>query len=174
MITIAKLKDTEYEDIGHDHIRKVARGVVLNDKNEVALIKLHGQDIFGDRNYYETPGGGVKKHERIKKAVEREVEEELGLKCKVIKELGIVEDFYNLLKRKNINYYFLLKVYGNGSYNREPFEKKFFEKVVWSNIDQAISLMEGNPNQKLGLLVKNRELPILKIAKQIIEEENIY
>lgn len=174
MITIAKLKDTEYEDIGHDHIRKVARGVVLNDKNEVALIKLHGQDIFGDRNYYETPGGGVKKYERIKKAVEREVEEELGLKCKVIKELGIVEDFYNLLKRKNINYYFLLKVYGKGSYHREPFEKKFFEKVVWSSIDQAISLMESNPNQKLGLLVKNRELPILKIAKQIIEEENTY
>ena len=78
MKTILKLEDNEYPYTYIDHVRYVCRGILLNDKNEIALMKVDGDDIFGHRDYYETPGGGKKDKESIRNACLRELEEETG------------------------------------------------------------------------------------------------
>ena len=59
------LEDKEYPYTYIDHIRNVARAFVLNDKNEILLEYIYDDDGFGHRDYYETPGGGIKNGEDL-------------------------------------------------------------------------------------------------------------
>ena len=170
MRLLLKLQDNEYPFTYIDHTRIVARAILINDKNEVALNKLHGEDAFGSRNYYETPGGGVNKDESVIEAVHREILEETGYKASIIEEIGIVDDYYNLIHRHNINHYFLMKVESYVGKHQEEYEKSMIEKLVWSPIDEAIKTMQNMDVSPVSRLVINRELPILMKAKEIIEK----
>lgn len=169
MKLINDLKDDQFSFEGVDNIRLCARAVVVDQENNIALIKLHGRDIFGDRNYYELPGGGVQEGEELLQACKREMREEIACETELVAEIGEVHDYYNLIKRRNYSYYYLLKkVKSLPSQHLEEYEKKMIEKVVWVPIDTAIELMKSNPNKEVGKLVKQRELPILLLAKEII------
>ena len=89
---ICELNDDQYSYDYIDHIRNVARAIVINDKNEIALIHVFGDDIFGHRDYFETPGGGVKENELLEDAVLREILEEIGYKCKIESPIGWIKD----------------------------------------------------------------------------------
>ncbi|MCF0117739.1 MAG: NUDIX hydrolase, partial [Bacilli bacterium] len=78
MKLVASLKDDQYEDNGYNHERKVVRCILLNNKNEVCLEHIYDDDMFGHRDYYETPGGGIKEGEDLKSALKREIIEEIG------------------------------------------------------------------------------------------------
>ena len=168
MKTILKLIDNEYPFTYIDHTRKVARAILVNEKKEVALNKLHGFDAFGSRNYYETPGGGFKKYETSKQAVKREVLEETGYEIEIISPIGIVDDYYNLIHRHNRNFYFLCKTKKYVGKHLEEYESSMIEKLVWVDIDEAIKLYENMDVSPVARLVINRELPILKKAKEML------
>ena len=173
MRQILKLEDNEYPYTYIDHVRYVSRGILLNNKNEVALNKLHGYDGFGCRDYYETPGGGKKDKETIKNALYREMEEETGYKVEIIKELGMVNDFYNKIHRNNRNYYFLCKTREFVGKKLEDYENSMIEKLVWVDINEAIRLYENMDVSPVARLVINRELPILKKVKKILERSTL-
>ncbi len=169
MELILELKDDQYEYKEITHIRKIARAVVLNNENKIALIHVKCDDIFGHRDYYELPGGGVNENEDLKDAVIREVEEEIGYTSKIICELGKVVDYYNLIKRCNHSNYFLVRTLKKTIQHLEEYEKDIFENIVWVGIDEAILLMNAQPNYGVNVLVKRREVPILKLAKELIK-----
>ena len=169
MKQILHLKDDQYPYSYIDHVRYVSRGILLNEKNEIALNKLHGFDSFGSRNYYETPGGGKKDKETIRDALIREMREETGYEVEIIKELGMINDYYNLIHRNNRNYYFLCKIRQFVGKTLEDYENSMIEKLVWVSIDKAIELYEQMDVSGVAILVKNRELPILKKVKKILE-----
>ena len=164
------LKDEEFPYEGIDHVRDISRGVVYNDKHQIAIIHLLGDDIFGHRDYYELPGGGREKGETFKECFIREMKEELGAEVDNIKEIGRVVDFYNLIHRENNNHFYL--AHGTISYgtNLNNYEKKIFESIKWVDIDEAIRLYESVKRTPIANLVINRELPILKIAKKMMEK----
>ena len=170
MKQILHLKDDQSEFTYIDHIRYVCRGVLLNEKNEIALMKVDGVDMFGHRDYYETPGGGKKDKETIREACVRELQEETGYKSEIIRELGLVVDYYNLIHRKNRNYYFLCKTIEFVGKHLDLYEESMINNVVWVSIDEAIRLYENMGGSGVAILVKNRELPILKKVKKILEE----
>lgn len=165
MRLLYKLKDNEYQYNGIIKTRKAIRGVVINKENKIAIIHLFGDDIFGHRDYYETPGGGKKRFETNKKALKREIKEELGIKIKNIKPLGKVIDYYNLLRQKNLSYYYICFVDTYSESNLTKFEKKIFENIYWYDVDKIISLYENMVNEPLARLVKNREEEIFKLVK---------
>lgn len=165
MKLLYSLKDNQYEDKGHNHTRSIVRAVVYDDFNRIALTKINAKDIFGLRDYYELPGGGVNQKETLINALKRELDEELGAKINNIVPLGRVVDFYNLINRKNNQHYYLCHVSSLGESHQEERELQLIEKIVWVDIDTAISLYETMQNELVGFLVKQRELPILKIAK---------
>lgn len=171
MKCINKLKDNQYPYTYIDHTRIIARAFLLNDKNEVCLLKIEGKDDFGNRNYYETPGGGVDKDESLKDAVIREVKEETGYNSIVLQELGYVEDYYNLIHRHNINNYFLLKATSYDKTDLLEYEKTIIKEVKWFSLEEAILKYENMNKEKLEILVKNRELQVLLEVYEIIRGE---
>ena len=164
MKLLYKLIDHQYDNNGVDHVRKVVRAFVFDENmDKIALHYLLADDMFGHRDYYETPGGGVKKNETLKDAIKRELREELGVEVEIVKELGKVIDYYNLIKQKNVNYYFVVQVIHRGKSKLEPLERSLINKTIWVKPIEAISLYEDSQNVLVGKLVKQRELPLLKI-----------
>ena len=169
MRIVNELFDTEYAFHGFTHTREIVRGVILNEKNEVCLEYIYDDDMFGHRDYYETPGGGKKDKETIAQACLREVQEETGYESTILKELGLVVDYYNLIHRKNRNYYFLTKATHYVGKHLDNYEKTMLEKVIWVSIDEAIRLYENMGGSGVAIIVRNRELPILKKVKKLLE-----
>lgn len=164
--------DDQYPQKEITHIRKIARAIVLDENNNIIILEIKRNDIFGNFNYLETPGGGVEKNETISHAIKRELEEEIGATVKIIKKLGIVCDYYNLLNRQNENHYFLVKVIGKTKIHHESFGDTFISNIISISLDELIKRYQEEKDVKIIKLVKQRELPILLEAKKVILDIN--
>ena len=74
--------------------RKTVRVILVNERKEIALLHILGKDKFGDRDHYETIGGGVNVNEDLITSLRREVLEEVGYTIKNIKEIGKIDKTY--------------------------------------------------------------------------------
>jgi len=169
MKNVFHYQDNYYPFTYTDHKRIVVRAVVINEENKVALLHVVTDDKFGHRDCYELPGGGKKKNETFHEGVLREVKEETGFAGKIIKFLAKVEDFYNLIHRENHNYYYIVRVTDFVGMEREEYENRIIQELLFVDIDDAIRLMSKVDDDGVGHLVKQRELPILKLAKEYIK-----
>ena len=127
-------------------------------------------DDFGKSTLIETSGGGVEQNEDLTKAVAREVQEELGIVVDIVCKIGVVSDYYNLIHRHNINNYFLCKVASFGEKHLTKDEIECFHlSTLKMTFEEAVKEYEKCSNSKLGKLIANRELPILHLAKKIMD-----
>lgn len=173
MNVILELIDDQYPFIEVRRVRHAARGVVMDENGRVGLTHLFVvDDPFGGRNYYELPGGGVKRGETPLEAAIREMEEELGVGVELLKELGVVHDFYNLIFQENYTHYFLFKVTSYGQNHLEPRESALIDRIEWIDLDTAIQIYQNYSLPGVGLLVKRRELPVLKLAKDYLHNRD--
>ena len=165
-----ELQDEEWalEEINHDRI--IVRAIVYDDEY-FYFLRLNRDDDFGKAELIETSGGGIEKDEDLIDALKRELKEELGVDVKAITKIGIVSDYYNLIKRHNINHYYLCKIkkFGEKNLTKDEIEK-FHLSTLKLTYDEAILEYEKCRNSKLGRLIANRELPIIKKGKEIIDE----
>ena len=171
MEPLYKFIDDQYMFKGVTHTREIVRAILLDENDNVCLEYLLDDDGFGPRDYYETPGGGIKPGEDHIKALQREIEEEVGYECEVLSFLGEVNDYYNLINRHNHNYYYLVRRGKKVKQHLEEDEKIRISKIIWVPIDEAISLYKGMQNVLVGRLVKQRELPILELAKTSLQSK---
>ena len=158
-------------DNGYDHIRPIVRAIIYNNQKQIALIHLCCDDDFGHRDYLETPGGGIEDGEDKITALKRELREEVGAEITDIEEIGEVIDYYNLLKRKNDQFYYLAKVEELHNSHITEYESTLFKEIEWLDITDAIKRMEETAKTKISTLVIRRELPILKIAKEMLKDK---
>lgn len=108
--------------------------------------------------------------EDLESAIKRELHEELGAETEVICRIGVVSDHYNLIHRHNINNYFLCKVISFGDKNMTQQEiDDFHLSTLKMTYEQAVSEYENRRETPLGRLICNRELPVLKRAKEILD-----
>ncbi len=164
------LKDDQFEDHGFNHVREVVRAIVFNEENKLCLNHLLFDDMFGHRDYFELPGGGLDINESPEDGLKREILEEVGVHIKDISQIGEVTDFYNLIKRKNHNMFFIAYKDGNKeALQLEPYEQEFIDRQVWVDIDEAIRLYEETVDTPISILVKRRELPILKECRKLLQ-----
>lgn len=173
MKLLYELQDTEYEFKGFTHTREIVRGIILDEENRICLEYILDDDGFGHRDYYETPGGGMDKGEDHKLTLDRECAEEIGYHCEVIKEIGCVIDNYNLIKRRNHNYYYLARRTTKCEKHQLADEQQRIKDIIWVDIDTAINLYENMQDELVGKIVKNRELPILKLIKTTLQNHNL-
>ena len=166
-----ELQDLEWKFEYTSHDRQIARAIVFDDEGNFYFVRVDRDDDFGRATYIETAGGGVEGREDLSVAILRELSEELGASVDVICKIGVVSDYYNLIHRHNINNYFLCKVISFGEKHLTADEQYSFHlSTLKLTYDEALCEYEKAKSCKLGRLVCNRELPILKRAKEIIDE----
>lgn len=83
----------------------------------------------------------------------------------------MVEDYYNLIHRHNINNYYLCKVKSFGKKQLTQDEiKDFYLSSLCLTYEEAVKEYEKRACTKLGRLIANRELPVLQRAKSLLDE----
>ncbi len=164
------LTDNEWEFTYTDHDRDIVRAIVFDDDGYFYFVRAVRDDDFGKATLIETSGGGVENGEDLKLALTRELMEELGAKAEIICKIGVVDDYYNLIHRHNINNYYLCRVteFGEKNLTKDEIES-FHLSTLKLTFDEAVSEYERLSSTKVGRLIANRELPILKHAKLILD-----
>ncbi|WP_274362327.1 NUDIX hydrolase [Paenibacillus thermotolerans] len=111
-----------------------AAAIVLNDRNEILLIK-------GPRRGWEAPGGQVEEGESPAQAAIRETKEESGVDIEIIRFCGIFQN----VEKSICNTLFLAKYVGGTPIpTSESLESGFFsidralEMVTWGNFRERI------------------------------------
>ena len=164
-----ELQDTEWPFEYTDHDRNIARAIVYDDDGYFYFVRAERDDDFGKATLIETSGGGVEAGEDLHAAIKRELEEELGAEVEVICKIGVVSDYYNLIHRHNLNNYFLCKVisFGDKHLTQDEIED-FHLSTLKVTYEEAIAEYEKRRETRLGRLIANRELPILRKARTLI------
>ena len=167
---LIELQDTEWPFEYSDHDRRIARAIVYDDDGYFYFVRAERNDDFGRATLIETSGGGVELGEELNSAIKRELKEELGAEVEVVCKIGVVSDHYNLIHRHNLNNYFLCKVISFGDKHMTQDEiEDFHLSTLKLTYDEAIAEYEKRRESKIGRLIANRELPMLKKAKELYE-----
>ena len=165
-----ELVDNEWPLEYIDHDRVIARAIVYDDEGDFYFVRAERDDLFGKATLIETSGGGVECGEELNDAILRELREELGANAEIICKLGVVSDYYNLIHRHNVNNFFLCRALSFGEKNLMQDEIEYFHlSTLKMTYDEAVAEYERCASTKLGRVIANRELPILKMAKRVID-----
>ncbi len=112
----------------------VAIGIITNE-DKVLLIKRERGDFIG---LYGLPGGKLEECEHIDIAIEREINEELGLKLKFNQLLGTATEIMHDKNSTTILYCCELLMDVNQKITNPEFEYKWFSKQELINTDSII------------------------------------
>jgi len=169
------LTDDQWPYTYTDHDRQIARAIVFDDADSLLFtmyfVRAERNDDFGEAMVIETAGGGVEPGEEPTEAIVRELREELGAEVEVVCKLGVVEDYYNLIHRHNINHYFLCRVRSLGENHLTKDEAEVFHLSTWKlTYEEAAAEYEKRAATKLGRLIANRELPVLHHAMAVLRQ----
>lgn len=166
------LTDEEWPFEYTDHDRHIVRAIVYDDDGYFYFVRADRDDDFGRAVVIETSGGGVEAGEDLNEAIKRELKEELGAEVDVVCKIGIVSDYYNLIHRHNINNFYLCRAISFGNKNLTQDEIDCFHlSTLKLTYDEALKEYESNLNSRLGRIIRNRELPMLLRAKEILDKE---
>ena len=163
------LQDGEWPLEYTDHDRQIVRAIVFDDEGYYYFMRVERDDDFGRATLIETSGGGVEKGEDLHSAIMRELSEELGATVEIMRKIGIVSDYYNLIHRHNINHYFLCRAlrFGQAHMNKDEIED-FHLSALKLSYDEAIAEYRLRSCTRLGRLIANRELPVLIKAHEMM------
>ena len=169
-----ELKDNEWQYTYIDHDRVIVRAIVFDDNGKLYFVRVIRDDDFGKAELIETSGGGVEKGEALTAALERELKEELGVRTEILCKLGVVNDCYNMIHRHNINNYYLCRALSFGERRLTAEEAECFHlSVLKLSYDEAVREYEKCSGTRIGRLIANRELPVLKRAGELLKEFKI-
>ena len=164
-----ELRDTEWPFTYTDHDRQIARAIVFDDHGYLYFTRATRDDHFGKATLIETSGGGVEKGEDLLSAIHRELREELGAEVEVVAKIGVVSDYYNLIHRHNVNHYYLCRATSFGEKHLMPDEiERFHLSTLRLTFDEAEAEYERRACTPIGRLIADRELPVLKRAREIL------
>ena len=163
-------QDDQWPKTQITHDRLIVRAIVYDEEGFFYFVRATRDDEFGKAILIETSGGGVESHEDLHIAIKRELKEELGAEVEIICKLGVIEDYYNLICRHNINHYYLCKVisFGENQLTKEEREN-FHISTLKLTYEQAIEEYEKCACTKVGKLIAQRELPILEYLKESVK-----
>ena len=105
---------------------QIAVGLIINKKNELLIALRPNDSMLG--GLWEFPGGKKEKNESLKKTVQRELKEELGVDVEVF-------DKYRDLKHAYSHFKITLHAYWCRILNGDPFPKSS-QKLKWVSLDE--------------------------------------
>jgi 8-oxo-dGTP pyrophosphatase MutT (NUDIX family) len=164
-----ELADTEWPLESIDRDREAVRAIVTDGRGYYYFVGLNWNDGSGKPPLIESAGGGVEPGEALEDAMRRELREELGAEVEILCKIGIVSDFFNVIRCHNINHFYLCLVKRFGERQLTEVEKETLHlKTLRLTYEEAVREYERCAADKLGRLLLNRELPVLKRAREIL------
>lgn len=142
--------------------REAARGVVLDNESNVALLHATKTD------YFKLPGGGLDNDTDKVVAFKRECREELGCDVEVLKEIGLVNEWRKFCELHQVSYCYLAEVVGDKGtpdFTESEIEEGF--EVVWLPYDEALRTLKESKAKQIeakGYMVP-RDIAILEASK---------
>lgn len=165
-----ELQDAEWPLVYTDHDRVIVRAIVVDEAGFYYFVRAVRDDDFGAATLIETSGGGVEPGEDLEAAIRRELREELGVAVEILRKIGVVSDYYNLIHRHNLNHYYLCRIRAFGERHLTGDEIDLYHlSTLKLRYDEALAEYERRSDTRLGRLIANRELPILKQAKALLD-----
>jgi 8-oxo-dGTP diphosphatase len=107
-----------------------AGGIVIDGEGRILLVHRPHYDDWS------FPKGGVDNGETIEQAALREVKEEAGLECRIIRPLSDTHYFYKThkgKKRPKVVHYFLMEIIGGQLFT----DGKETDKAIWCSPAEA-------------------------------------
>ena len=164
-------EDNEWPFVSVTHDRMVVRAVAFDDDGYLYFVRAVRDDEFGKSTLIEMSGGGVEPEEDLETAIKRELNEELGTEVEIICKIGVVDDYYNLIGRHNINNYFLCRIISFGEKHLTQGEiDDYHLSTLKLSYDEAVKEYEKSSCYPVGRLISQREMPVLTRAKEILDE----
>lgn len=144
--------------------RTAARAVVFDSNGRVGLLHVTKND------YYKLPGGGVEAGEDIKKALDRECEEELGVSIQVSDEVGEVIEYRARWQLVQTSFCFLAKVVKDlGGPNFTKSERKRGFEIVWVTPQEARKLLGLKKTTDYeGKFIEERDSAMFEAAIKVL------
>ena len=131
-------------------IRLGARGIVFNDKNEIAILNKT------NKNEYKLVGGGIEENEDPTVAFKREVLEESGCKIDIDDFLGIIKEEKSQDNFIQTSYIYVAHVLEDTK-QLHLTEKEIDEgsKLLWLKIEDAMKVIKDCENNLVGSKYEN-------------------
>jgi len=150
-------------------VRKSARAVLFNDKNEMALQYIGN---YNGESFHKLPGGGVDKGETIEQALHREILEEVGCKIKIGDPIGIIFEAREQHDLFHISFCYIAYVEGAiGEPKLEDCEIEEETSTRWLPLDDSIELAEKDKYTEYEIkFMHKRDLIFIKEAKKILKK----
>ncbi|MEY3784633.1 MAG: hypothetical protein RLZZ230_955 [Candidatus Parcubacteria bacterium] len=149
----------QFEQLGGSYrLRKSARAILLDDAGNMATQYLN---VYG---YHKLPGGGIDPGETNEEALKREILEEVGCDCDIIRPIGMTIEYRNEFGLLHISYAFLAKVKGEiGETALEPGEIAEGQETIWLSPAAVLAKMKTDvPKANNGHFILKREISFLE------------
>ena len=133
--------------------RKTARAIVMNDEGLYAVVYAKKFNLHG------LPGGGIEAGETKAEALRREVLEETGCHCDMIRPLGIISENRAHADYTVLSYYFIVHTHTkDGVPNYTKGEKNLGTSLRWCTLEEMNHLVrdiEHKTNQRKFLQARD-------------------
>lgn len=149
----------EYEQLWSQYqLRKSARVILLNKEGNMATQYLNTY------TYHKLPGGGVDAGESIEEALKREVREEVGCDCEIIRPVGMTIEYRNKYQLLHISYCYVANVVGEiGQPALEGGEIEEGQETLWLTPEEVLEKMKSDkPGKFEGHFILKREMSFLE------------
>ncbi len=149
----------QYEQLGSEYrLRKSARVILLNKEGKMATQYLKTY------NYHKLPGGGIDAGESTEEALKREVKEEVGCDCEIVRSIGMTIEYHNKYKLFHISYCYEAEVIGEiGESALEDGEIEEGHETLWLSPVEVLNKMKSDkPGKPEGYFILKREISFLE------------
>lgn len=143
---------------GQYQLRKSARAIILNEEGKMAVQYLQNYA------FHKLPGGGVDPGETVEEGLKREVLEEVGCACEIIRPIGVTFEYRNDFGLLHISYCYACKVVGElGQPQLEAGEIEEGQVTLWLDPQDALAKMkQDQPLKTEGFFILKREICFLE------------
>ena len=152
--------------------RNAVRGIVLDDCGRVFLMHIQGRDIFGERDHFELPGGGIETGESMEQALRRELLEEIGWEIDAPQPVGIIANEYNLLQRVDVQHFFLARATRFVGQRMTEYERGIVREVVRVPSQEILSMYDSRAVENVGVEIHARDRIAVAEALRCMEQKS--